>query len=165
MNTERSFTPIAALLVRFALAASFLSAVADRLGFWGESGTGEVAWGNFETFVAYTGTLLWYLPQPIIVTAAWVATGFEVLLAVGLMLGIATRYVAAASAILLLTFAVSMSFATGVEGPLSFSVWTAASAAALLSTLNTNLMGPQLFSSVNGRLPIQTLQDSKRSRF
>ncbi|HBL44992.1 MAG TPA: DoxX family protein, partial [Planctomycetaceae bacterium] len=37
-------TRLALWFVRLALAASFLSAVADRFGLWGAVGTGEVAW-------------------------------------------------------------------------------------------------------------------------
>src|SRR5689334_17930898 len=51
---------IAVWLLRVALAFSFLSAVADRFGLWGQFGSG-VAWGDFERFTAYTAQLLWFL--------------------------------------------------------------------------------------------------------
>jgi hypothetical protein len=40
-------TEIVRLLARFALGASFLSAVADRCGLWGPYGAKNVAWGDF----------------------------------------------------------------------------------------------------------------------
>lgn len=48
-------TALAAVFLRLALAAGFLSAVADRLGLWGPPGTPGVAWGGFGPFLAYTG--------------------------------------------------------------------------------------------------------------
>ena len=52
---------LAVWLLRLALAVSFLSAVADRFGLWGQFGSGA-AWGDFERFTAYTAQLLWFLP-------------------------------------------------------------------------------------------------------
>ncbi|QDT90266.1 DoxX family protein [Gimesia algae] len=127
-------TRLALCFVRLALAASFLSAVADRFGLWGTTGTGEVAWGSFPPFVEYTRLLLWFLPEPLILPFAWTATILEVLLAIGLIIGFHLRYVAYASSLLLLTFALAMTFGTGPEGPLSFSVWTASAAAFMLAT-------------------------------
>ena len=120
--------------VRLALAASFLSAVADRFGLWGAAGTGEVSWGSFPPFVDFTGLLLWFLPEPLVLPFAWTATILEILLAIGLIIGFQLRYVAFASSLLLLTFALCMTFGTGPEGPLSFSVWTASAAAFMLAT-------------------------------
>lgn len=54
--------------------------------------------------------------------------------AVGLITGIQLRAVALSSCLLLLTFALCMTFGTGPEGPLSFSVWTASAASLLLAT-------------------------------
>lgn len=127
------------LLLRLSLAASFLSAVADRFGLWGSPGSGEVAWGNFENFVAYTALLNPYVPSVAIPALAWIATILEVLVAIGLILGFRLRVVAAVSATLLSIFAMSMSLTTGFEGPLSYSVWTAASASLVLSTIAPNV--------------------------
>src|SRR6516162_3472657 len=49
---------------RFALGLSFLSAVADRFGFWGSFGEHHVVWGTFARFVAYTGQLNWFYYDP-----------------------------------------------------------------------------------------------------
>ncbi|QDU79102.1 hypothetical protein Pla110_08060 [Polystyrenella longa] len=127
---------IAMIAVRVALAFSFLSAVADRFGLWGEPGTGEVAWGNFTAFTDYTAMLLWFLPQGLVPLFAWMATVIEIVLAIGLLVGYQLRIFAYGSSLMLLTFALSMSVATGAEGPFTYSVWTASAAAFLLGTLS-----------------------------
>jgi len=40
-------TNVSVLIIRYTLAITFLSAVADRFGFWGSPGEANVAWGNF----------------------------------------------------------------------------------------------------------------------
>ena len=42
---------------RLAFGLSFLSAVADRFGWWGPFGHPNVAWGSFARFLAYTARL------------------------------------------------------------------------------------------------------------
>ena len=44
------------MFLRLALGLSFLSAVADRFGWWGAFGQLNVAWGNFARFVEYTSS-------------------------------------------------------------------------------------------------------------
>ena len=111
------------------------SAVADRFGLWGPAGTPGVAWGSFDPFLAYTGKLLWYLPAGLVAVAGWAATVLEVLLAVGLLVGVRLWAVALASGALLLAFAVAMTVALGPEPPLSYSVWAAAAGAFLLASI------------------------------
>lgn len=124
----------AILFARLALATSFLSAVADRFGLWGPPGTPNVGWGNFESFTAYVHVLAPYLPGALVDIVAWGATVVEVVLAVGLLLGIATRWAAFASAATLLIFGVSMFVFAGFETPFSASVFTAAAAALLVGS-------------------------------
>jgi hypothetical protein len=53
MNTiKENLQKIILIFVRLAIAIGFLSAVADRFGFWGNAGESGVAWGNFESFEA-----------------------------------------------------------------------------------------------------------------
>ena len=78
---------LAVWLLRVALAFSFLSAVADRFGLWGPFGVAGVAWGDFERFTDYTARLLWFLPPSLVSPAAILATGAEVLVAGGLLVG------------------------------------------------------------------------------
>jgi len=126
---------LATSLLRLALAISFLSAVADRFGLWGQFGTAGVAWGDFERFTAYTARLLWFLPPSLVGSAGILATGAELILAGGLLVGWRLHWWAFAAAALLLSFALTMSCALGVKAPLDYSVWTAAGAAFLLGVV------------------------------
>lgn len=134
LSTER-YLPIAGLCLRGALAMSYLSAVADRFGMWGAAGTGNVAWGSFDAFLAYTGLLLPFLPAAMIPIFGWVATVAEVLIALGLLAGYQLRWIAIASAGLLFSFAAAMSLSLGWEPALSYSVWTACAASLVLACL------------------------------
>ena len=135
-------TALAAVFLRLALAASFLSAVADRFGLWGPAGRPGVAWGGFDAFLAYTGRLLWFLPAGLVPAAGWAATVLEVALAVGLVVGVRVRAFALASGLLITVFAVVMTVALGPVPPLALSVWTAAAAAFLLASLRPTSGGP-----------------------
>jgi hypothetical protein len=57
---------VGSVFVRFAVGLSFLSAVADRFGWWGALSQPNVAWGEFDKFVGYTGKLNWFRPQAMI---------------------------------------------------------------------------------------------------
>src|SRR3954465_1709315 len=81
-------TQSAALFLRLALAAGFLSAVADRFGLWGPAGTPGGGWGGFAPFLAYTGQLLWFLPAGLVPAAGWAATVLEFALAIALLVGV-----------------------------------------------------------------------------
>lgn len=122
------------VLLRLALGFTFLSAVADRFGMWGANGEEGVAWGGFVHFTAYTAKLNWFMPESLIPALAWTATIAEVALGLGLILGLFTRLAALLSGALLLLFALTMIFASGVKAPLDYSVFSAAAAAFLLST-------------------------------
>ena len=131
-----SSLPMAVWALRIALAAAFLSAVADRFGIWGAKGTHGVSWGDWSHFVAYTGKLLWFLPSALVNPAAWVATIAEAGLAIALLTGLRSRIVALASAALLASFALTMTVALGIKAPLDYSVFTAAAAALLLAAIS-----------------------------
>ena len=129
----KRLTKYSTVLLRLALGASFLSAVADRFGLWGAYGEAGVAWGDFAHFTAYTATLNWFAPAGLIPALAWAATGAEVALGLGLILGLFTRTSALLSGLLLLLFAAAMALALGVKAPLNYSVLSAAAGALLLS--------------------------------
>lgn len=122
----------ATIFARLALAAGFLSAVADRFGLWGDAGTGQVGWGDFEAFTQYVQTLAPYLPKALVTVTAWCVTVVETLLGGTLLMGVKIRWAALGSAAALFVFAVSMLIFTGFETPLSASVFTASAAALLL---------------------------------
>jgi uncharacterized membrane protein YphA (DoxX/SURF4 family) len=122
------------VFLRLALGVSFLSAVGDRFGFWGPFGQSNVAWGGFSHFIAYTAKLNWFMPSATIPALAWASTCAEILLGVALVLGVFTRVAAFLSGLLLLFFALAMTFALGLEAPLSSSVFSASAGAFLLAT-------------------------------
>src|SRR3954452_2578018 len=134
MRSTKRLSNTAPVAMRMALAAGFLSAVADRFGLWGPIGTPGVSWGGFAKFLDYTATLLPYLPNTLVAVAGWAATVAESLLGVALLAGLRVRLAALASGVLLLTFAIAMTTALAPEAPLSCSVWTAATAAFLLAS-------------------------------
>ena len=126
----------AQLFLRMALAVSFLSAVADRFGLWGPPGAPGVAWGTWSAFVPYVATLNWFVPTPLIPLLAWMATLGEVVLAGCLLAGWRLRLAAFLSGCLLLSFALTMTVASGLKSPLDYSVFSASAAAFLLAAID-----------------------------
>ena len=121
------------LFARLAIAMSFLSAVADRIGLWTPIlGSENVVWGNMENFIVFTGVLVPWIPNQILPLLGWSVTFVEVVLGVLLIIGFQQRIVALFSGILLLTFAFSMLFFTSFKAPLDYSVFTAAACSFLL---------------------------------
>jgi uncharacterized membrane protein YphA (DoxX/SURF4 family) len=114
---------------RIAIGAAFLSAVAGRFGLW----SGHVRWENFERFIQRTAELNGYAPAPLVPILAWSATLLETTFGVALILGIAVRWVALGSAVLLAWFATAMVVYTGVKPPLDYSVFSASAGALLLA--------------------------------
>jgi putative oxidoreductase len=119
--------------LRVALAAGFLSAVADRFGLWGPVGAPNVAWGAWQPFVDYVAKLNWFAPPAFIPILAWTSTAAEVILAIGLVIGWQLRWCALAAGLLLLAFAITMTSGLGLKAPLDFSVFAAAAGAFLLA--------------------------------
>jgi uncharacterized membrane protein YphA (DoxX/SURF4 family) len=130
----RRMVHLSSVFLRLALGGSFLSAVADRFGYWGEFGQRNVAWGDFARFTAYTARLNWFMPSATIPVLAWASTCAEILLGLALILGAFTRVAALLSGLLLLLFAIYMTLALGLEAPLSLSVFSASAGAFLLAT-------------------------------
>lgn len=129
----------ATYFVRFALAAAFLSAVADRFGFWGAPGTEGVAWGDLENYESYVALLNWFAPESMTPALGWTATIAEVAIAVGLLIGWKLRWFALAAGVLLTAFAAAMCVTLGPKPPLDYSVLSAASAAYLLFAITCPL--------------------------
>ena len=127
-------TEIVRLFARFALGASFLSAVADRFGLWGPHGAKNVSWGDFAHFAEYTGAVMSLFPSSLTVLSfAWAATVAETLLGILLIAGFKMRITSALSGLLLLLFAMGMVTGLGIKKPLDYSVFSAAAAAFLLA--------------------------------
>ena len=132
-TTDPKFRSYATLLLRLGLGVGFLSAVADRLGLWGAFGQPNVEWGNFSRFLDYTHTLNWYLPAGMRLPLGIIATGAEIVLGLLLVIGWRTRAAALLTALLLLTFGVSMTLALGIKAPLNYAVLTGIGGALLLA--------------------------------
>ncbi len=121
------------LLLRIALGIGFISAVADRFGYWGAAGNAAVAWGNWENFVQYTSKLNFDAGLTTATILGVIATAFEISLGVLLIIGFKIKYIAFLSGILLLIFALEMSLNTHLKSALDASVFAASFAAFLLS--------------------------------
>lgn len=120
------------LFLRAAIALGFLSAVADRLGLLNASVS---AWGNWDSFLAYTKAINPWVPDSLIPALGALATFAEIVFALALLVGFKTEWVARLSGILLLLFALSMSFSTGIKGAFDASVFSASAAAFALSLM------------------------------
>src|SRR5690554_4048809 len=120
------------LFLRLAISVGFLSAVADRFGWWSKEVT---TWGNWDSFLEYTGMLNPWLPESIIPIIGTMATIAEIVLAIGLIIGFKTEGFAKLSGFLLLMFALSMTFSVGIKAPLDYSVFIASAAAFALSQM------------------------------
>ena len=117
---------IAEWFLRLALSAGFLSATADRFGWWSKENS---VWGNWQSFVAYTKVLNPFAPDSLVPFLAYTATGLEIAFGVLLLVNFKTVWVARASRALLLLFAFSMVIAKSIKAPLDYSVFAAAAAA------------------------------------
>ena len=120
------------LFLRFSIAAGFLSAVADRFGLWSEKYS---VWGNWNNFLEYTKLINPWFPESLIPAIGGIATGAEILFAICLILGFKTELFAKLSGTLLLLFALSMTFSSGIKGAFDYSVFAASAAAFALFLL------------------------------
>ena len=80
------------VFLRLALGVTFLSAVTDRLGWWGPPGAPNVAWGNLERFAAYAAILNPWAPPTLVPAIVWIVTVAEACLGSTLILGLWTRW-------------------------------------------------------------------------
>jgi uncharacterized membrane protein YphA (DoxX/SURF4 family) len=117
------------LYARFALGAAFLSGIMSRFGWWGK----DVGYGNFENFIHYTAQVNSFMPASAIPFLAWAATVGEFSLGVALIVGVAPRWVAYGSAILLAIFGTAMAVSMGIKSPLDYSVFSASAGALMLA--------------------------------
>jgi thiosulfate dehydrogenase [quinone] large subunit len=120
------------LFLRIAIATGFLSAVADRFGFWP---TEVSAWGNWNSFIEYTAIINPMIPDALISPIGIIVTMAELLFALCLLVGFKTEYFAKLSGFLLVLFALAMTFSTGIKGVFDYSVFTASAGAFTLSLM------------------------------
>lgn len=127
--------PQAGLVLRVVLGITMLSAVADRFGLWGAPGAPGVAWGNWENFIAYTQTLNSFASKSVAGILGALATFFEIVFGITLIIGFKTRISALGTSALLLLFAIAMATSSTIKAPFDYSVLTSSTAALLLSVI------------------------------
>jgi putative oxidoreductase len=125
MNWER----MGILYARVAVGTAFLSAVAGRFGLWDRT----LDTMHFANFLQYAGQVLSFMPKATIPYLACVATLSETSLGILLILGLWPRWVALASAVLLVMFGTAMAISFGLKSPMDYSVYSASGAAVLLA--------------------------------
>ena len=125
------------LFLRLAIGIGFLSAVADRLGYWNADVS---AWGDWKSFVSSTKIMNPWFPEAIIPTLAIIVTVAEITFGLLLIVGYKTTLTAKLSGVLLLIFAISMTLTGSVKAPLDYGVFGLAAAAFALSTFNNKFL-------------------------
>jgi len=123
------------LLLRLALGIGFLTTVSDRVGLLGPFGTPNVEWGNWSSFIDYTGTLMPFLARPAVNLMGGIATFFEVIIGILLVIGFKTRITAIASCLLTLVFGLTMTIFLGIKAPINFAVFIISSASLTLAVI------------------------------
>ncbi len=119
----------ATILLRFALAAGFLSAVGSRLSLLGSHSSG------WASFMEYTKSVNSFAPKSLIPFLAVMSTILETGFAILLLIGYKIRWASVGSSILTLLFALTMAYSFGLKEPLDYSVFAFSASAFLLSTM------------------------------
>lgn len=125
----KKYQGLATIILRFALATGFLSAVGSRLSLWGSHPSG------WASFMAYTKSVNPYAPASLIPFLAIMSTILETVFAILLLIGYKTRWAALGAAVLTLVFALAMTYSFGLKEPLDYSVFAFSASAFLLSTM------------------------------
>ncbi len=126
----RKYQEVATLLLRFAMALTFLIIVAGRLNVWGNN---SASWHNF---LVYTAEVNSFAPKSIIPFLAVSATSLEIIFAILLLLGYKTKWAALGSAVLTLIYALAMTYSFGLKEPIDYSVFVDTAACFLLFTFS-----------------------------
>lgn len=150
LTTARPYD-LAASFLRLGLGAGLLSAVADRLGFWGPPGTPLVSWVNFHNFLLYTAKLNPWCPAACLPLLGVVVTIAEAGLGMLLILGLWMRLAGLLNGIMALTFAAAMTFVLGVHAPLNYEVFVFSAASFLLATLKPDKLSLDAFRARSPR--------------
>lgn len=114
------------IFLRVAIAIGFLSAVADRFGWWSPAVS---VWGNWTNFIEYTALINPWFPKEIMSYIGFAVTFLEVVFGLAILVGFKTEMFAKWSGVLMLIFALSMTFSIGIKAPFDYSVFSASAAA------------------------------------
>lgn len=128
---KNNMTNYLTVFLRLALAASYLSSVTGRFGFWGA----DVGWGNYSAFLEYTAKCVPFLTDSWIPVVGRIVDVAEIGIAILLIVGFRIREAAFLSGVLLFLFALGMSIGAGIGviSMLDHSVATACAASFLLA--------------------------------
>src|SRR3954468_24601402 len=127
-------TNLTALLLRLALAATYVSAYSGRINLFGGRPEG------WQQFLKYAASVNSYAPESIQTFLAIAATVLEITISILLVIGFQTRRVAVASGILTFIFAMAMTYSFGIKEPLDYGVFVNFTAAFLLATLPVHIL-------------------------
>ncbi|MBC5772438.1 DoxX family protein [Pontibacter sp. KCTC 32443] len=127
------YLPYAVLLFRITLAVTLLAAVADKLGYWGEPGTPNIIWGNWDSYENYLQSVIPLLPKGITENLAVAVTTLEVVLALMLLFGFKVRWAAVGSGIYTLLLAIAALVFVGVKAPFNLNLFVTFGASVLLA--------------------------------
>jgi uncharacterized membrane protein YphA (DoxX/SURF4 family) len=136
------------IALRSSLAAGFLSAVADRFGWWEPFGQGS--WGSMGAFADYAHQLVPFASGWLLVVIVWAAAATEATLGVLLLTGWWPKLVGTPTCLVLIVFGAAMAVSLGMESPLSYGVFSAASAAAAYAILDTT-WSPHITGTLSSR--------------
>ena len=128
-----------ATVLRIVVGAEFVLSVADRFGLLGPPGHG-VSWGDFAHFVAYTRQVNAFLPSTFAPILAVLATIFETVLGVTMILGARIPYAARAAAVLLCVFGSAMSLSGLIESQFFYGVFVLAAGAWVVSMVDASCL-------------------------
>lgn len=131
---------IAVLFARLTIAAGFLSAVALRLGLWGEAAKASAHGATVAALFARLDALFPPGTQP---SVLWAVTGVQLLLAVCLVFGLWPRGAAFVSGVLYLVLGVGIVAAGAPREALDGSVFAAAACCFLLAALPPRVVPPR----------------------
>jgi thiosulfate dehydrogenase (quinone) large subunit len=120
------------LFLRLSISAGFLSAVADRFGWWSRDVS---VWGTWDKFVDYTQLINPWLPSGLITAVAAVATVAEIIFGFFLLVGFRTELFAKLSGFLMLAFGLAMTLSIGMKAAFDYSVFAASAGAFALSVM------------------------------
>ncbi len=124
----KKYQNTAALLLRVAMASTFLIIVAGRFNVWGNN---PASWHNF---LVYTAEVNSFAPKSLIPFLAVSATSLEIIFGILLLSGYKTKWAALGSAILTLIYALAMAYSFGLKEPIDYSVFVDTAACFLLFT-------------------------------
>lgn len=133
--TRQVLSGSSGIALRLSLAAAFLSAVCRPIRLVGAVWAGYL--GSMGAFADYTHQLVPFASGWLLTVIVWAATATEATLGVLLLTGWRPKLVGAATCLVLIIFGTAMAVSLGMESPLSYSVFSAASAAAAYAILCT----------------------------